>query len=888
MVPPFDRFNYSLGGDCEDSLERSFKSPLGVIGLIESHARPLLWPSIGFLLGATFPSFFHYSSTLFMTLFGITAFLLMAFYVFLVHRTERLEKGLCTLKKPIVLVFFLLVGYVLGSLRGCLWDREMAIAQTLVGRYDAIAVEVTSVPQVGLGRAEFSGKIQDVTGAKISDGKIDLKAKVCLYGDPEDLLLEIPEYGQVIVVRGKVSMPQGAGNPGEFDYRRYLMGKGAFLEIKGVLYEDHTVSRDFPARQKRFSVFGWLCTHIDKRIEHCFFDEEKGVVKALFLGNKHDLSSSDSANLRFSGLSRFISIAGFHVTWAALAVESIVKKLTKNTNLPRISAILVAYIWAGLSGFTVGPLRAFICILLKHGAFWTRRKYDTLNAFGICSLVIGFCVPYPLLDVSVQMSFGGMLAGWLVQEYARVISSRLRLGVIREGLLRSGLMGIFLLPILSSSFGDVSLIGFFLGGVWIIFTVSAMVSALPVLCGPLFLSRIFGWLPHLVVRGILWTGQVVAKLPFSAFSFPALGFLQMVSYYGVLLLVLDGLCEGGNRGSEESAYRFGSIGGRFLGYDFYRVGKSSKLLRRTLLLVLAALFFFCTFTQVYRLKPEVVFLSVGQGDAAIIRWRDVVIVVDTGTESSAERVLVPYLKRQGIKEVDLCILSHLDSDHAGGIRLLCSTFDVRRVITCPGSKGEVLDLVANRKSLEVFESETGDVYRIRDVTITVFYPRQSDCLGTFSNEDSLVFAVEFQGFPVRIEFWGDAPGRAVLKALEHMRQASYEAQKGIAHSIASSTISIIKVPHHGSPESLVDGFYERKGVDAERGVAVISVGPNSYGHPSPDVIEAAEKNGFCVMRTDCHGAVTVRVSKGSVSLRHYRAKDANRMGTNLPLLRRSW
>ena len=203
-------------------------------------------------------------------------------------------------------------------------------------------------------------------------------------------------------------------------------------------------------------------------------------------------------------------------------------------------------------------------------------------------------------------------------------------------------------------------------------------------------------------------------------------------------------------------------------------------------------------------------------------------------------------------------------------------------------KRQVLDLTANRKSPEVLESEAGDVYRIHDVTITVFYPQRSDCLGTFSNEDSLVFAVEFQGFPVRIEFWGDAPGRAVLKALEHMRQASYEAQKGIAHSIASSTISIIKVPHHGSPESLVDGFYERKGVDAERGVAVISVGPNSYGHPSPDVIEAAEKNGFCVMRTDCHGAVTVRVSKGSVSLRHYRAKDANRMGTNLPLLRRSW
>ena len=71
---------------------------------------------------------------------------------------------------------------------------------------------------------------------------------------------------------------------------------------------------------------------LDERIERFFGGEEKGIVKALFLSDKHDLSRSDSANLRFSGLSRFISIAGFHVTWAALAVELIVKKLTKNTN----------------------------------------------------------------------------------------------------------------------------------------------------------------------------------------------------------------------------------------------------------------------------------------------------------------------------------------------------------------------------------------------------------------------------------------------------------------------------------------------------------------------------------------------------------------------------
>ena len=188
MVPPFDRLSYSLEGDREDSFERSFKPPPGVIGLIESHARPLLWPSIGFLLGATFLT----------ALSGITAFLLTGFCAFLVHRAKRSEKGLCVPEKSIVIVFLLLLGYVLGSLRGCLWDREMAIAHTLVGTHDAIAVEVISVPQVGPGRVEFFAEIQHVSGAGLSDQEIGLKAKVCLYGDPEDPILGMAEYGQAV------------------------------------------------------------------------------------------------------------------------------------------------------------------------------------------------------------------------------------------------------------------------------------------------------------------------------------------------------------------------------------------------------------------------------------------------------------------------------------------------------------------------------------------------------------------------------------------------------------------------------------------------------------------------------------------------------------------
>jgi len=877
MVPPFDHSGSGRDGDRENSPKYGFQPPSGVIGIIRSQARPLLWPSVGFLLGATFPVYLTLSSVLFITLSCIW----LVAGVFLSARLARLGQIFTTAfsvgRKPVLALLLFLLGSISGSLRACAWDREIALAETLAGWHDAVLVEVTSVPQASGDRLDFFGKIRYVSGTQISGYGAGPKARVSLYRNRDDLSSTEVHCGDYVAVTGKVSTPQGAGNPGEFDYRRYLMGKAVFLEVKGTRNEEHLVLDDSLPHRRGFSPFTWLSGHINRRIENCFVGEERGMLKALLIGDKRDLSSADSANLRFSGLSRFISIAGFHVSWAALAVESLMKKATKNTNLAKVTAVLAAYLWAGLSGFSVGPLRALMCVVLKHGAFWMRRKYDPLNAFGICGLLIGFCVPYPLLDVSFQLSFAGMLAGWVVNEYGKVLSSRFGFGIVRDGLVRSALMAALLFPILSSNFGDVSVVGFFLGGIWSIFTVSVLVSSLLVLCAPLFLGRLFGWIPFLVVRGMRYASQAVAMLPFSAYSFPALGPLQTASYYGVLFLLMDRSCEKGLAVSEKRSDRSGPTPGNLTADEFPWEKRSRSLCKKAILLILSLVFFASTFIQYYPLRPEVVFLSVGQGDAAIIRFKDVVIAVDTGTESSAQKILVPYLKTQGIKEVDLCILSHLDSDHAGGFPILCKTLEVKHVITCPGSKSKVSDFVQGCKSPHILEAKAEDIYKIKDVTVTVIYPKPSDCIGTFSNEDSLVFTLEFEGFPVKFEFWGDAPCGAVLRALERMRQ--------IPDPI-HPPILVVKVPHHGSPESLVDGFYQRLSSNAQKGIAIISVGPNSYGHPSPHVIQSAEDNGFNVMCTDHHGAITLRVSRGSVLMLHYRGRGRTRIGTNSCSVRR--
>jgi competence protein ComEC len=70
---------------------------------------------------------------------------------------------------------------------------------------------------------------------------------------------------------------------------------------------------------------------------------------------------------------------------------------------------------------------------------------------------------------------------------------------------------------------------------------------------------------------------------------------------------------------------------------------------------------------------------------------------------------------------------------------------------------------------------------------------------------------------------------------------------------------VLKVPHHGGDTSDPEFF---QAVDAR--VAVVSTGPNTYGHPVPSVLAELRSAGMAVYRTDLAGDVTVRFEPGGL------------------------
>ncbi|MDH6462402.1 competence protein ComEC [Micromonospora sp. A200] len=230
--------------------------------------------------------------------------------------------------------------------------------------------------------------------------------------------------------------------------------------------------------------------------------------------------------------------------------------------------------------------------------------------------------------------------------------------------------------------------------------------------------------------------------------------------------------------------------------------------------------------------------AVGQGDALVLPVAaGRAVVVDAGPEPSA---VDGCLRRLGVREVSLLVVSHFHADHVGGV---AGVFRGRRVVEVrtPGLAEPAAgrDLVAAAGAVVLRATEAGWSYRAGGVELVALGPPYP-LHGTRSdpNNNSLVLRATVAG--VRILLAGDAETEEQRALLDRVPPDGLRAE-------------VLKVAHHGS------AYQDPAFLDAVRpAVALVEVGvDNDYGHPSPSVLARLARNGVRVLRTDTDGDVAV-------------------------------
>ena len=239
-------------------------------------------------------------------------------------------------------------------------------------------------------------------------------------------------------------------------------------------------------------------------------------------------------------------------------------------------------------------------------------------------------------------------------------------------------------------------------------------------------------------------------------------------------------------------------------------------------------------------NPSIVtvyFFDVGQGDSIFIDTNNKDVLIDGGPRSAGLTVL-NYLSELNISHVDIVVATHPDADHIGGlITVLNSSIQVDMVLynnqtSTTKTYQEFISLARDKMVV----AERGQVYVLDyNVNFTVLNPTQplefSD-----TNDNSIVLRLQVEN--VSFLFTGDA---------------TFETEESMMNAGLNLKSQVLKVAHHGSKHSTSTEF-----IQAVKPIyAVISVGENYYGHPSPETIQRLLNEDVTVYSTQVSGTIVM-------------------------------
>jgi competence protein ComEC len=241
---------------------------------------------------------------------------------------------------------------------------------------------------------------------------------------------------------------------------------------------------------------------------------------------------------------------------------------------------------------------------------------------------------------------------------------------------------------------------------------------------------------------------------------------------------------------------------------------------------------------------RVMFIDVGQGDAAWLSTPDGWDILIDGGPQGIGAELVSFLEDQGVADIEVLILSHPHADHVGGLVAVLENLDVDLTLTnCEAYPTMIYLTFVNllySNAIPTICVREGDTFTWGSyVAAAAVNPPDPLMSGTGSdvNNNSIVLRISYGS--VDFLFTGDIESDAEAAIL--LRGSTVEAE-------------ILKVAHHGSDSSSTEAFLTQ--VDPEE--AVISVGAsNPYGHPASQTLQRVRSAGASAYRTDLHGTIVV-------------------------------
>jgi competence protein ComEC len=628
----------------------------------------------------------------------------------------------------------------------------------------------------------------------------------------EPVLLELPvgrSPPQGSVLRLPVLVAEPRSSESGFDERTWLRRHGVHVILRGR--DPEIVGR----RGGLGGVADRLRAAIGAGLASGVSGERRAVLLGIVLGEDEGLDRPLRDAFRASGLYHLLAVSGQNVALVAGGMLLVAWLL----GIPRLAGQVAALAAIGGYVLAVGAqpsvLRAGVAGALASLAWICGRERDRWWFLLLGALVLLAWSPYNLLDPGFQLSFAAVVAIFTL--VPRVMDRlegyplpRTAAAVVAV----SVACGAATAPILLFQFGSVPT-----------YSVIANAMAAPVVAPLLGLgllsAAVHPFVPD-VAALLSWVdGWLAAYLVLCARAVSAMPYARLATM--PLLAVGVGLA-----------------------IAVLVVRRSRTLAIVAAIAALAAI--------AWRAAPDpappppsglrVTFLDVGQGDATLIQAPQGAMLVDEGPP---EARVARQLRRLGVRELALLVLTHPQRDHVGGAAEVLKRVRVRLVLdprlaaTAPEERAALTE--ARRRRIPIVTARPGLGYAIGRLRVNVLWPDGPGVASEDPNDRAVVCLVSYGRTDVLLGADAESPVLLPLRL---------------------PPVEILKVSHHGSADALLPTLLK----ELRPRVAVISVGEdNTYGHPTPETLAAlGAATGLAVYRTDRDGAVTIESDGRRISV----------------------
>ncbi len=600
----------------------------------------------------------------------------------------------------------------------------------------------------------------------------------------------------------RVKRPHGFHDPGVANYETIAFAKGivatGYVYTKGnkKLLSNHWY--DHPLDRMRERLYKRLQENIPN-------SPYLGILSALTIGIRDKITQQQWHILQATGTSHLVAISGLHISFMAglfyglgallwrLGPEKFKLSITK-PGFASLLSLLGAVFYSALAGFAIPTMRALIMLAFVLGARILRRNISLWQSLSLAIIIILLIDPLATLGASFWLSVGACSA--LIYG----LSGRLYLGGwVKKSLRTQWVVAVGLIPLSIGYFQQISLISPLINIIaipWVSFFVVPL-ALLGILIP--FLLKIANFFLQYLFQWMSW-----CTLHMHPLLYVSLHHLWQLSLLSALLIISP-------RG----------MPGRYCSLLF--------------LLPLC----FPKMTTPATGEAWVTVLDVGQGLSTVVQTAHHLLIYDTGARfpngtDLGQRVVLPFLRYEGLHKIDRVIISHNDTDHIGGLPSILQSLPVGHI-----SSSQPMPFIHHAAT----RCYAGEHWTWDGVKFVILFPPLNIKEKMKNNHSCVLRITSF--------------GRSILLPGDIEKPA----EKILLHNKVQAEVLV--APHHGSKTSSSANFISAV---APKKV-IFSVGYlNPYHLPSPSVVEAYMTKGAKIYSTQKEGAISFKfTSQGIIS-----------------------